>query len=78
MSHDMVMIWYKTWCKVWSCRGFLTDIRDGYSGFQGESRGGKPLVHNSSDDERVTEIVTTVSGVVVTKRRKKGCIIGYT
>ena len=72
MSHDMGklchMIWYKTWCNVWSYRGFLTDIRDGYSVFlKGESRGGKPLVHNSSDDERVTEIVTTVSGVVVTK-----------
>lgn len=53
---------------IGACRRFFSNIRDGYSVFlKGESRGGKPLVHNSSDDERVTEIVTTVSGVVVTK-----------
>ena len=64
----MGKVWYKICYIDWSCRGFFSKIRDGYSRFlKGESRGGKPLVHNSSDDERVTEIVTTVSGVVVTK-----------
>lgn len=51
---------------IGACRRFFSNIRDGYSVFlKGESRGGKPLVHNSSDDERVTEIVTTVSGGIM-------------
>lgn len=33
MSHDMGKIWYKTWCKVWSCRRFFSKIRDEDSGF---------------------------------------------
>ena len=43
----------------------------------GSREGGNPFVHGSSDDV-VCDIVTTISGVIVTKRRKRGCVIEYT
>ena len=78
MSHDLGKIWYIVWEKYGlvedAFRRFVTDIRVFRESREGENLSSTTVVIM----KRKAQIVTTVSGVVVTKRRKRGCITGDT